>query len=68
MVNRDARGRIARQTLEILERGWYTLPDGTTVSLGDSVVAVHLLSGGRSGVVGWGLAPCSSCEYQLTCS
>ena len=37
MASRKTRAQIAQQTVEILERGWYTLPNGTTVSLGDSV-------------------------------
>jgi uncharacterized protein (TIGR02452 family) len=37
MASRKTRAEIAQQTVEILERGWYTLPDGTTVSLGDIV-------------------------------
>jgi uncharacterized protein (TIGR02452 family) len=37
MASRKIRAQIAQQTVEILERGWYTLPDGTTVSLGDCV-------------------------------
>jgi len=37
MASRKTRAEIAQQTVEILERGWYTLPDGTIVSLGDSV-------------------------------
>jgi len=37
MASRTTRAQTAQQTVEILERGWYTLPDGTTVSLGDSV-------------------------------
>ena len=35
MASRKTRTQIAQQTIEILERGWYMLPDGTTVSLGD---------------------------------
>lgn len=37
MASRKIRAQIAQQTVDILQRGWYTLPDGTTVSLGDSV-------------------------------
>ena len=37
MASRNIRAEIAQQTVEVLERGWYTLRDGTTVSLGDSV-------------------------------
>ena len=37
MASRKIRADIAQQTVVILERGWYTLPNGTTVSLGDSV-------------------------------
>ena len=37
MASRKTRAQIAQQTVDILQRGWYTLPDGTTVSLGDSV-------------------------------
>jgi uncharacterized protein (TIGR02452 family) len=37
MANRNTRAQIAQQTVEILQRGGYSLPDGTTVSLGDSV-------------------------------
>ena len=37
MASRKTRAEIAQHTVEILERGWYTLPNGRTVSLGDSV-------------------------------
>lgn len=42
MASRKTRAQTAQQTVEILERGWYTLLDGTTVSLGESLrVAVE---------------------------
>lgn len=37
MASRKTRAQIAQQTVDLLQRGSYTLPNGTTVSLGDSV-------------------------------
>lgn len=37
MSNRKARAQIARQTVDILENGEYSLPDGTTVSIANSM-------------------------------
>lgn len=58
MANRQQRAQIARETLEILERGHYTAPDGRTLSIEASLRAaiagtrlftpealVHLLAG-----------------------
>jgi uncharacterized protein (TIGR02452 family) len=35
MASRSTRARIARETVEILERGWYDTPDGRRVSLAE---------------------------------
>lgn len=35
MASRTTRARIARETVEILERGWYVAPDGSRVSVAD---------------------------------
>jgi uncharacterized protein (TIGR02452 family) len=35
MASRSTRARIARETVEILERGWYDAPDGRRVSLAE---------------------------------
>jgi uncharacterized protein (TIGR02452 family) len=37
MASRTTRARIARETVEILERGWYVTPDGGRVSLTDTL-------------------------------
>ena len=37
MASRKTWAQITQQTVEILERGWYTLPDEMTVSLGYGV-------------------------------
>jgi uncharacterized protein (TIGR02452 family) len=38
MASRNTRVRIARETVEIIERGWYTTPSGSQVSLDDQLV------------------------------
>ncbi len=43
MASRNTRARIARETVEILERGWYVAPDGGRVSVAES------LAGARAG-------------------
>ena len=41
MVNRSGRAAIAQQTLEILERGEYLDPDGTSVRIGEQLEAAR---------------------------
>jgi uncharacterized protein (TIGR02452 family) len=37
MASRSIRARIARETVEILERGWYPAPDGRRVAVADEL-------------------------------
>jgi uncharacterized protein (TIGR02452 family) len=45
MVSRNTRARIARETVEILERGWYVAPDGRRVSVAE--LLAHARAGTR---------------------